>query len=370
MATADSALQTIARALWDPNPTSDEKSERFLAAALGYPSSWHVVRKIEEDKRNDKETTTSSLSDANAGGDPSSANNNQKRILIVDRIYAGNPSEGVDMWFNHHAAQAAAVEWVEGESTGYDKKGGQLLPRKPKFQKNDQVKVLYEGEWMPATIQKRTERKEGFRYSVFYPQDNATQTQVHEDDIQLLDDPHKAAEDIGLDSTWQAKMVGKKFKFFSPDGKTFTSQNAALKHKKKLDKGETPSKRKKKDEPKEPELSEGDPPWRTTGHEYIGRRILFKSEHQKSATRTVTIEQKGTIMGWISETDVDKNGEPGFVSEKSGKPANLFEVVFDDEPSHPYAPLLLDRQDMEQWEVEDWLLPPDEEGPPNKKRKK
>ena len=100
--------------------------------------------------------------------------------VIVDRIYAGHPTAGVDMYFNHPAAQAAAAEWLEGESSGYEKKGGQLLPRKPKFQKGDQVKVNYEGVWCPATIQKRNERKEGYRYTVFYPEDNTTQTQVEE----------------------------------------------------------------------------------------------------------------------------------------------------------------------------------------------
>ena len=96
-------------------------------------------------------------------------------------------------------------------------------------------------------------------------------------------------------------------------------------------------------------------------------------EHKKSATRTVKIEQIGTVKGWIAETDVDKNGEPGFISERSGKPANLFEVVFDEERSHPYFTLLLERQDMEQYEVEAGLVPLDEkqeeEGPPNKKQK-
>ena len=278
-------------------------------------------------------------------------------------------------------SQAAAEEWVEGESSGYDKKGGQLLPRKPKFQKGDQVRVNYEGEWFAGTIQKRTEKKVGFKYNVHYLSDNSIQKMVPEESIELADDPYKVAEGMGLEGGWQAKLQGKgKWKYISPDGKNFTSKTAAFKHKKKLDKaaasGGGGGKAKKKEEPapQESQLSEGDPPWRTTGHEYLGRRVLTTFEHKKSATRTVTIEQVGTVKGWISETDVDKNGEPGFVSESTGKPANLFEVVFDGEPSHPYFSLLLDRQDMEQYEVEQSLVPLDEEedtkeGPPSKKQK-
>ena len=351
MANADSALLVISRALWNPKPTTDEKSQRFLAQALGYPSSWHVVRTIEHEPVS-----------AGGGGDDNDDEAATGRLVIVDRIHAGDPSAGVDMWFNHHAAQAAAEEWVEGESSGYEQKGGQLLPRKPKFQKGDQVKVHYEGDWLPATIQKRSERKEGYRYTVFYPQDNTTQSQVHEEDIQLMDDPYKVAEDMGLDG-WQAKLSGKKWKFISPDGKTFTSKTSAMKHKKKLDKEGADD-----DKPKPPDLSEGDPPWRTTNHDYLGRRVKKTSQHQKSATRTVTIEQFGTVVGWIADTDVDTNGEPGFVSERTNKPANLFYVVFDDEPSHPYYSLLVQSQDLEEYELESCLLPPEEE-PPQKKRK-
>ena len=184
-----------------------------------------------------------------------------------------------------------------------------------------------------------------------------------------MDDPVKVAESMGLDGGWQAKLGGKKWKFISPDGKTFTSKTSALKHKKNMDKGGTGSgtggkkkgtKRKSTDEPDEPELTDGDPPWRTTGHEFLGRRVLISSKHQKSATRAVTVEQVGKVIGWIAETDVDTNGEPGFVSERTNKPANLFHCVFDDEPSHPYCSLLVDRKDLEEYEVVEALVPEDE----------
>lgn len=363
MATADSALQIIARALWTPKPTTDEKSERYLASALGYPASWHVVRVVEENKSN--EDVDGATDDKNA----------PQRLKIIDRIYAGKPSDGVDMWFHHAAAQAAAEEWVEGESTGYEHKGGHLLPRKPKFQKNDEVKVLFEGEWLPAVVQKRKEAKEGFKYWVLYPLENSTQSNVPEEDIQLRDDPAKVAEDLGLDGGWLAKP-GKngKLKFSSPDGKTFTSLNSALKHKKKLD---NPSSAAAKDNKKSKQAKkpvgdqlpdDGDPPWRATGHEYIGRQALMTITVQKSATRAITIEQVGKVIGWISDTDVDKNGEPGFCNGETGKPAKLFHVVFEDDPHHAYASSLIDRQDLEEYELEKLLLPVEDE-PPKKKQK-
>ena len=211
MASADSALLVIAKALWNPKPTTDAKSQQYLANALGYPRSWQVVRTIEE---------------------------KDGKKIIVDRIYAGSPDDGVDMYFNHHAAQAAAADWIEGESNGYEKKGGQLLPRKPKFQKGDRVQVDFEGDWYNATIQKRTERKDGYRYTVFYPEDNTTQTQVKESSIKFMDNPVQVAEQMGLDGGWEAKLSGKKWKFTSPDGKNFTSKVAAMKHYKKLAKGD------------------------------------------------------------------------------------------------------------------------------------
>ena len=350
MASADSALLVIAKALWNPKPTTDAKSQQYLANALGYPRSWQVVRTIEE---------------------------KDGKKIIVDRIYAGSPDDGVDMYFNHHAAQAAAADWIEGESNGYEKKGGQLLPRKPKFQKGDRVQVDFEGDWYNATIQKRTERKDGYRYTVFYPEDNTTQTQVKESSIKFMDNPVQVAEQMGLDGGWEAKLSGKKWKFTSPDGKNFTSKVAAMKHYKKLAKGESSKASGKKSKGSttgnakdEPDLTEGDPPWRTTGHDYLGRRVKITTKHQKSATRTVSIDQEGTVVGWIADTDVDTNGEPGFVSERSHKPANLFHCVFDDEPGHPYLTLLVERKDMEEYEVEEALIEQTDDGADEKAAKK
>jgi hypothetical protein len=50
-------------------------------------------------------------------------------------------------------------------------------------------------------------------------------------------------------------------------------------------------------------------------------------------------------VGWISETDVDSEGNPGFVSSTTDKPAKLFHAVFDEF-----------EQDFEEWELEECLL--------------
>jgi hypothetical protein len=85
-------------------------------------------------------------------------------------------------------------------------------------------------------------------------------------------------------------------------------------------------------------LDEGDPPWRISGHEYISRKIKWKQEPDG-------VEAIGTVVGWIAETDVDSEGNPGFVSSITDKPAKLFHAVFDDF-----------EQDFEEWELEECLM--------------
>jgi hypothetical protein len=92
--------------------------------------------------------------------------------------------------------------------------------------------------------------------------------------------------------------------------------------------------------PKEDEFWEDqegdDPPWRITGHEFIGKKIDVDSNI-------------GLIVGWIAETDVDKNGQPGYVSESDGKPAALFHVQFETNSN-------LETQDFDEFEVLNYLL--------------
>eukprot|EP00956_Cyclotella_meneghiniana_P029467 scaffold71398_cov41-Cyclotella_meneghiniana.AAC.1 len=111
-------------------------------------------------------------------------------------------------------------------------------------------------------------------------------------------------------------------------------------------------------------LEEGDPPWRTRGNAWLGRRILYNPEtanneirscskykfyndtttHQIAVTPSSAI--KGTIRGFISDRDKDSNGEPGFTCSRSGQPANLFHVVFD-------AKSWLLYKDFEEWEIKE-----------------
>jgi len=86
-------------------------------------------------------------------------------------------------------------------------------------------------------------------------------------------------------------------------------------------------------------VDEGDPPWRTGGHDYLSRRVRWTPTNRNTGLKREPAV--GTVMGWISESDVDSKGNPGFVSNKTGKPASLFRVLFDNF-----------EQDFEEFELE------------------
>jgi hypothetical protein len=138
--------------------TTDAQSEKALARSLGYPSSWHVIRVVPHPSEFDEAEPRNSGS-------------------FHDTIYAGDPAKGVDVYYNHSAALGAAMEWKEGESTGYDHAGGQMLPRVPQFQKDSWVEVYYpeEDKWYKAQIKKVKQYVDDIRYSVYYVQEDATQ---------------------------------------------------------------------------------------------------------------------------------------------------------------------------------------------------
>jgi hypothetical protein len=81
----------------------------------------------------------------------------------MDIIYAANPAKhkNVALWFHHHAARKAASSWDPDSSSPFQ--NGHLLPRKPKYKKNDAVEVLYEEEWYDATIVKRKDYEDEYR---------------------------------------------------------------------------------------------------------------------------------------------------------------------------------------------------------------
>lgn len=295
--------------------------------------------------------------------------------VIVDRIYAGKPGTDCDMWYHHAAASQAALAWMEKEAihedpeqsgpapTPFDFKGGHMLPRVARFDVGDKVEVFYEGEWWDAKIVRRKEHKvDGFRYQVYYASDNSKQSGVAESLIRPRtneEDPHKTAASMGFDETWQAFCQGgNRWKIIGPDATVYKSKKAAME-----------AFNNKSVKPSKDNVMEEDPPWRTVGSEYLGKFVRWVTQHKASARRTVAVEQIGEVVGWISETDVDKAGEPGFVSEKTGKPSALYHVVFNDEPTHhPYASVLVEFVDLEEYELKECILSEEEYQPSKKAR--
>ena len=320
--------------LWDARPTKTDKRAKQLAAALGYPDDWRVVRTI--------------------------SSTDTHPIIITDRIYAGDPSTDCDCWFHHAAAQKAAASW---EGNPHAARGGHLLPRQARFNKGDKVQVFYEDEWWDAKIVRRREHDHGFRYQVHYSADNSKQM-VPEDLIRERQDteesrkpdvdPFELAKQLGFGEGWQAEASkgNKRYRITDPNGKVYSSKTKALEA---FQSGtvatDTANIR-----------DEGDPPWRTTGHDWLMRRVKRSHVQAVTSRRQVTVEQLGTITGWIAATDVDKAGNPGYRSEKTGEPAPLFHVDYDDDPNNPYPSLLMEFQDLEEFEIAEMLV--DDNGNP------
>ena len=341
----------MGRAFWDPHPTTTDLQSRQLAAALGYPRHWRVVRTVEGDDE----------------------------PHVVDRIYSDRPGSGCDTWFHHAGAMAAAAKWdepsevvVDGGVTAVTTNhnspfrfhGGHLLPLQPLYDVGDKVQVLYEEQWWDAKILRRKEYPGIFKYQVLYPSDTSKQSGVEEYLIRPRPvtedtiDPEDVASTLGLEKGWKAYSTGhNRWKFISPDGETYKSKKAAL------DAMALKS---------QAMMDEGDPPWRTTDNEYLGRRVRWVTQHHASARRVVDLEQIGTVSGWIRETDTDREGQPGFVSEQTGKPAKLYHITFHEDRNHPYFSYLLEEQDLEEWELLENILPVDEVvvAPPTKKTKR
>jgi hypothetical protein len=159
------------------------------------------------------------------------------------------------------------------------------------------------------------------------------------------------ATSLGLPEGWEAKSNGKsKYLFTSPEGLLFRTKKAAMEY------------------IQETNADQEDPPWRTAGHELIDRRVRMVHSHTLSGKRSIKVEQVGSVTGWISESDCDRHGDPGYVSEETKKPASLFHVVFDDAPGHPHFKYLVESQDMEEAEVRKWLLEEDAQQPRKRAR--
>ena len=177
------------------------------------------------------------------------------------------------------------------------------------------------------------------------------------------------AKEIGLPEGWTAKMSSnKQYTIKSPDGKKrFTSKRAALAF---VDKGSDKQVEEMTDNTKTNDdtatnvvvlqnlTEEEDPPWRKTDHKHLGKRIKYKIV----AFDGKELLQFGTVIGWIDESDKDKEGNPGFISEKTGNPAALFHVIFDEVKTFPqYHHCLLQSQDLEEYELLECLIDKKEE---------
>jgi hypothetical protein len=174
-----------------------------------------------------------------------------------------------------------------------------------------------------------------------------------------LDEIALAAE-LGLPEGWGAskkerKRGDYKWTFKAPDGSTFDSKKKAFDHAglKSETKSGGRGRKRKAPEVQEEEVEEevivdeGDPPWRTADHPFLNRRVRWTPPADNVDLPHESVV--GTVLGWISETDVDSEGNPGFESSRTGQPAPLFHVVFDDF-----------EQDFEEWELEEIFV--DEEG--------
>ena len=159
------------------------------------------------------------------------------------------------------------------------------------------------------------------------------------------------ASEMGLPDGWTARAkANSNYVIYSPGRKQrFTSKKAAFEHagidappaKKKAKKsgGNKTKKAKKEEEIVEEtvEIEEGDPPWRTEAHDFLQKKVKVTIDDGS--------EVIGTVLGWIADSDVDTAGEPGFVSESTGKPACLFHVKFGGSSA-------IDSQDYEAYELE------------------
>jgi hypothetical protein len=167
--------------------------------------------------------------------------------------------------------------------------------------------------------------------------------------------PAKALElatSMGLPEGWECKTNGKnKYIFTSPTGQIFRTKRAAVNY------------------IRETLADDDDPPWRTSNHELLHRRVKIVHNHSLSGRRSIQIEQLGNVVGWISANDCDRLGNPGYTSETTKQPAALFHVVFDEIPGHPHFKYLVEWQDMEEAEVRKCLVV-DDSSPPLKKARR
>ncbi|EJK74282.1 hypothetical protein THAOC_04048 [Thalassiosira oceanica] len=356
---------------WEHFETVDDDVAQIrLARAMGYPPSWRVIRCI------NSVPVPHFLAPKYPEGSLTLRDGVHWLDAVSDRIYAGPPDAQPDGYYNHAAAYLAAsrMPWfVERDdplhdrepcgyrpseycATSHRSRGGQIRPREAKFDEGDVVEVLYDEdpdedpEWYEATVTRRTMYSDDIQYSVHYHLDDTTQTGVRENKLRPS---AKAAKKKAAAARKKASSKAKSAKSKSAKSKSDMKSKSKGKKSDPKKKKADAKKKTKKETPKkavvaeeEPEEADGDldddPPWRTDGHEHIGRRVRWTPPPDFDGGGGPV---EGTVTGWISETDRDSEGNPGFVSERTGRPASLYHAEFDEFD-----------QDFEEWELEDCFV--------------
>mmetsp|Transcript_14436 Transcript_14436/g.27146 ORF Transcript_14436/g.27146 Transcript_14436/m.27146 type:complete len:389 (-) Transcript_14436:146-1312(-) len=379
-------------------PTTTPQSERLLADTLGYPKSWHVVRTVKNeggsqrfvdtiyagDPKANSDTYYNHLAAMNAAmkwreGQSTPYDNNGGQMLPVDKTIEISVGDEVEVYYDPDGAWYTAVvkkvthykddvrytvKYKVDRSTQdnicLDKirflKAGK---RKQKSSQEKEKKTSTMTKTSKSATKKAssspspTPNKKRKAGSDAAPKSSKKKKESLEVDyIPDAEGLHLAAE-MGLPEGWTANVKPKsRFLFISPDGKKrFTSKKAVFSYlgevipanKRKSDKDdETADDDDDDDEVGKGDQIEGDdPPWRTDGHEYLDRRVRYPTPEGESFL--------GTVTGWISADDKDSAGNPGFVSERDGKPAALFHVTFDLNST-------IASQDLEEFELLSCLL--------------
>lgn len=374
----------------------------YLARKMGVSTTTDT-----ESTTNSSPATMTAVKDRIYAGDPATLPDgyyNHAAALEAASKFAWRPEYDDVIWHNNDDD----YDDNEYCSTSHRNKGGQLKGREAQFEEGDVVEVLYDEDededpvWYEATVLKKIEYQDDIRYNVHYHVDDAVQNNVREEKIRataktkskkkkkakkqkgggsssVLEDidgpttpkkkkagrpkgsankkkspaaatkksPKKkakkkveytaeqlrAAKEMGLPRGWAVVKEGDFSSIMKdPEGKKYKTQKAAFAAAEAMETSQASSASGRKRKAEEVVVDEGDPPWRTSGHDYLLRQIQWSG-----AT--------GIVTGWISETDVDSNGEPGFVCSETGKPARLFHAVFDEF-----------EQDFEEFELEECLL--------------
>ena len=175
------------------------------------------------------------------------------------------------------------------------------------------------------------------RYDVHYKVDDAMQPNVREDKIRATKKTQKKKRATPKKKPGRKRAAESNTDMETPKPKKKRGRPSGSKNKKKSPEETNPMSQ------IDFSLDEGDPPWRTTGHDYLLREIMWTPPSEEGGEDNIPVS--GTVVAFIADTDVDSEGNPGFISEKTGKPANLFHVIFDEFD-----------QDFEEWEIEECFV--------------